>query len=105
MLWFLYTAMVPSHEQLKHFTTDLVCRSELPEDVTTFCDTILVELPPTTHMIMWLSILLVSLEPRGCSREWEYCQDRSVMLRIRGCARCHFLLPHHPKLPPVTYSA
>lgn len=52
MLWFLYTASVPSHAELKQFTADLISRTELPEDVKQFCDSLPLTLPPTTHMIM-----------------------------------------------------
>lgn len=57
MLWFLYTATIPTRTQLEQFAADLVRRSELPEDVKSFCDSIPVDIPPTTHMIMCLAVL------------------------------------------------
>ena len=57
MLWFLYTAAIPTRAQLEHFVGDLVRRAELPEDVKKFCDSIPLELPPSTHMILTLPIL------------------------------------------------
>ena len=57
MLWFLYTAAIPTRAQLEHFVGDLVRRAELPEDVKQFCDSIPVSLPPLIHMIMCLTVL------------------------------------------------
>jgi citrate synthase len=57
MLWFLYTATVPTRAQLEHLAADLIRRAELPVDVQVFCDSISPDLPPTTHLIMSFAAL------------------------------------------------
>jgi len=57
MLWFLYTASVPTRAQLEHLAADLVRRAALPADVRMFCDNISPELPPTAHLIMCFAAL------------------------------------------------
>jgi citrate synthase len=57
MMWFLYTGSIPSAQCLKAFVADLAHRTELPEDVKTFCDSIPSSVPPVTQILMVLPLL------------------------------------------------
>lgn len=50
MLWYLYTATVPSHAELVQFTQELVRRAVLPADVEKVCTTSPPELSPDAQL-------------------------------------------------------
>ncbi|KAH9948884.1 citrate synthase-like protein [Amylocystis lapponica] len=55
MLWYLYTATMPTRAELEHFTADLAARAELPADVEEFCDGLSRDIPCALQMIMCLA--------------------------------------------------
>ncbi|GBE83070.1 citrate synthase-like protein [Sparassis latifolia] len=60
MLWYLYTASVPTRAELEAFSADLLRRSTLPAEVEEFCDRISSDISSIAQMIMCLSVLAPS---------------------------------------------
>lgn len=85
MLWFLYTATIPSRAELIQFTQELVRRAVLPTDVQTVCDVVPSELPPDAQLVMALSAyshrskFKVALQ-RGVPKTelWRYALDDAL---------------------------
>ncbi|KDR69405.1 hypothetical protein GALMADRAFT_215099 [Galerina marginata CBS 339.88] len=57
LLWFLYTASIPTRGELKIFTADLLSRCKLSQEIEEFMDSLPSTLPPITHMHMTYSAL------------------------------------------------
>ncbi|KAF8900176.1 citrate synthase-like protein [Gymnopilus junonius] len=57
LLWYLYTASIPSRAELMHFTADLMRRCQLPKEIEDFMDSLPTTLLPLTHMQMAYSAL------------------------------------------------
>ncbi|KAF7312277.1 Citrate synthase [Mycena indigotica] len=109
MLWFLYTAEIPTPTQLKHFSNDLISRAELPLDAQTFCDGLSTDIPADTQIIMTLSFLsryskFTAAVTKGAHKNdlWKYVLEdalditaRFPMILSRIYANVHGL-PHQP---------
>lgn len=85
VLWFLYTAAVPTRPQLEKFTADLISRANIPTDVQVFCDGLSPKLPPTTQMIMTISALspyskFSAAAAEGTSKNsmWKYALEDAL---------------------------
>ncbi|TFK37417.1 citrate synthase-like protein [Crucibulum laeve] len=90
MLWYLYTASVPTHAELKQFAADLVSRCELPKDVTNFLNNLPTNLSPIIHMNMGLTVLaqhsklMKALAKGACKEElWRFALEDA--LDATGC--------------------
>lgn len=57
MIWYLYTASVPSQTQLENFVSDLSRRASLPPDVLSFVDSLSSHIPATTQLMMSFAAL------------------------------------------------
>lgn len=57
LLWYLYTASIPTRAELKHFTADIIRRCQLPKEIEDFMDSLPTTLSPLTHMQMTYSAL------------------------------------------------
>lgn len=100
MLWYLYTASIPTPAQLQAFTADLVRRAErIPDDVMGVCDSLPSALPVSAQLVACLSAYAphskfnAALE-KGAPKQdlWKYALedtlDESSVVPI-FCARIH----------------
>ncbi|KAF7316846.1 Citrate synthase [Mycena chlorophos] len=57
MLWYLYTAQVPTQSQVEKLTADLVLRAKLPADAEAFCDALAKDIAADAQIMMTLTYL------------------------------------------------
>ena len=85
-LWWLYTATMPSPDELKGFVANLILRAErIPEDVKNFCDALPHSMDPSTQLAMCLtaysqhSRFLAALE-KGTSKRnlWPHALEDAL---------------------------
>ncbi|KAJ6513288.1 citrate synthase-like protein [Mycena sanguinolenta] len=90
MLWFLYTARIPTPAELETFAADLSRRAEAPLEAQTFLDTLSKDISPESQIIMLLTFLsryskFNSALANGISKEelWKHALEDALDLSAR----------------------
>ncbi|KAJ7364006.1 citrate synthase-like protein [Mycena albidolilacea] len=90
MLWFLYSAQIPTPEEVRIFAADIARRAELPLEAQTFFDTLPVDIAPESQVIMMLTFLsryskFNSAISGGISKDelWKYALEDALDLTAR----------------------
>lgn len=90
MLWYLFTATIPTQTEIEVFAEDLARRSTIPADVERFCDTLPSDISSVHQMVMCLSKLAFHAKfhdavNKGVNKTqlWRYALDDSLDLVAR----------------------
>jgi citrate synthase len=90
MLWFLYTAQVPTPSELQAFAADLSRRAEIPLDAQIFFDSLSTDIVPESQVIMMLTFLsryskFNSAISSGINKDsiWRYALEDALDITAR----------------------
>ncbi|KAJ7176918.1 citrate synthase-like protein [Mycena filopes] len=90
MLWFLYTAQIPTASEVQNFASDLFSCAELPLEAQNFCDTLANDIAPELQLIMTLTFLsrhssISRALSMGATKDtlWKYALNDALDITVR----------------------
>ncbi|KAJ6462603.1 citrate synthase-like protein, partial [Mycena sanguinolenta] len=111
MLWFLYTAQIPTPAELQGFAAELVCRAELPPEAQAFIDVLPKNISPDSQNIMIYTFLgkyskFNAALARGISKDelWKHAVEDALDVIARSPVIVGAVYAKARGIAPVAYS-